>query len=113
MFLSADFLVATLSIGLLMSVFLKTQQAAQLLSPLVFTLPAFFLSGIFIPISSMNPLMQTVAYVLPSTHYVVIARQTFLKGWGLAQLWPHAVALLVIGLVTMALAVGLFRKKLK
>lgn len=113
MFLSADFLLATLSIGLLMSVFLKTQQAAQLLAPLVFTLPAFFLSGIFIPISSMNPLMQTVAYVLPSTHYVVIARQTFLKGWGLAQLWPHAVALLVIGLVTMALAVGLFQKKLK
>ncbi|MBU0705528.1 MAG: ABC transporter permease, partial [Chloroflexi bacterium] len=86
--LSTDFLLATLSIGLLMSVFIKTQQAAQLLAPLVFTIPAFFLSGIFIPLSSMNPLVRSITYVLPSTHYVAIARQLFLKGWGLAQLWP-------------------------
>lgn len=111
--LSADFLLATLSIGLLMSVFIKTQQAAQLLAPLVFTLPAFFLSGIFIPLSSMNSLVRTVAYVLPSTHYVIIARQVFLKGWGLDQLWPYAVALLVMGLFLMMLSIGLFQKKLR
>lgn len=111
--LSADFLLATLSIGLLMSVFLKTQQAAQLLAPLVFTLPAFFLSGIFIPISSMNPLVRMVTYALPSTHYVIIARQVFLKGWGLGQLWPYAVALLAMGLFMTMLAVRLFQKKLK
>ena len=110
--LSADFLLATLSIGLLMSVFIKTQQAAQLLAPLVFTIPAFFLSGIFIPLSSMNPLVRSMTYVLPSTHYVAIARQLFLKGWGLAQLWPYAAALLAIGLSLTALAIGLFQKKL-
>jgi len=113
MLLSADFLLATLSIGLLMSVFIKTQQAAQLLAPLVFTLPAFFLSGIFIPLSSMNPLVRMVTYALPSTHYVIIARQVFLKGWGLAQLWLYAVALLVMGLLLTTLATGLFQKKLK
>jgi ABC-type multidrug transport system permease subunit len=110
--LSADFLLAILSMGLLMSVFLKTQQAAQLLAPLVFTLPAFFLSGIFIPLASMNPAIRTVAYVLPSTHYVVIARQVFLKGWGMTELWPYAVVLLVMGLFIMVLAIGLFQKKL-
>lgn len=112
LFLSADFLLATLSIGLLMSVFIKTQQAAQLLAPLVFTIPAFFLSGIFIPLSSMDPLVRMMTFVLPSTHYVAIARQLFLKGWGLAQLWPYAVALLAIGLLLTTLAVGLFKKKL-
>ena len=113
MLLSADFLLATLSIGLVLSVFLKTQQAAQLLAPLVFTLPAFFLSGIFIPVTSMNPLMRQVAYALPSTHYVVIARQMFLKGWGLAQLWPNALVLLLMGLATTTLAISLFQKRLK
>ncbi|HEY71919.1 MAG: hypothetical protein B6I35_02170 [Anaerolineaceae bacterium 4572_32.2] len=112
MLLSSCFLLATLSIGLLMSVFIKTQQAAQLLAPLVFTIPAFFLSGIFIPLSSMNPLVRTMTYALPSTHYVAIARQLFLKGWGLAQLWPYAVALLAIGLLLTTLAIALFQKKL-
>ncbi|RLC79975.1 MAG: hypothetical protein DRJ03_22525 [Chloroflexi bacterium] len=112
MLLSSCFLLATLSIGLLMSVFIKTQQAAQLLAPLVFTIPAFFLSGIFIPLSSMNPLVRTMTYALPSTHYVAIARQLFLKGWGLAQLWPYAVALLATGLLLTTLAIALFQKKL-
>ena len=112
MLLSADFLLATLGIGLLMSVFIKTQQAAQLVALLVFFFPGFFLSGIFIPLSSMEPLMRMEAYAIPTTHYVVIGRQVFLKAWGLAQLWPYAVALLVIGLMMMGLAIVLFRKKL-
>lgn len=110
--LSADFLLATLSIGLLVSTFTKTQWAAQMLAYFVFTLPAMFLSGIFIPISSMNSLVQAVAHVLPSTHYVIISRQVFLKGWGLDQLWPYAVVLLVMGLLLAALAIRLFEKKL-
>ena len=60
----------------------------------------------------MNPLVRSMTYVLPSTHYVAIARQLFLKGWGLAQLWPYAAALLVIGLSLTTLAIVLFQKKL-
>jgi ABC-2 type transport system permease protein len=110
--LSADFLLANLSIGLLASTFAKTQWAAQMLAYFVFTLPAMFLSGIFIPISSMNSLVRAVAHVFPSTHYVIISRQVFLKGWGLDQLWPYAVVLLAMGLLLTALAIRLFEKKL-
>ena len=113
MLLSADFLLATLGIGLLMSVFIKTQQAAQLVALLVFFFPGMFLSGIFIPLSSMEPLMRMEAYAIPTTHYVVIGRQVFLKAWGLIQLWPFAVALLLIGVIALALAVSLFQKKLR
>ena len=112
MLLSAFFLLATLGVGLLMSVYIKTQQAAQLVAMLVFFFPGFFLSGIFIPLSSMEPLMRMEAYAIPTTHYVVIGRQVFLKAWGMDQLWPYALALLVVGLAVTGLAVGLFRKKL-
>jgi len=111
--LSADFLLATLGIGLLMSVFIKTQQAAQLVAVLIFFFPGFFLSGIFIPLWSMEPMMRLEAYSIPTTHYVTIARQIFLKGGGLAQLWPYATVLVVMGLISITLAIGLFRKKLK
>jgi ABC-2 type transport system permease protein len=113
MLLSADFLLATIGFGLLLSVFVETQQAAQILGHTMFTIPTMFLSGIFVPISSMNPVMQVGAYVFPSTHYVIIARQLFLKGWGTAQLWPYAIALLMMGLFFVAITVMLFRKKMR
>ena len=47
--LSVDFLLASLAIALVMSVFVKTQQAAQLGAMLIFFFPGFFLSGIFYP----------------------------------------------------------------
>jgi len=42
MLLSAFFLLATLGVGLLMSVYIKTQQAAQLGAMLIFFFPGFF-----------------------------------------------------------------------
>jgi hypothetical protein len=51
------------------------------------------------------------AYSIPTTHYVIIARQVFLKGWGLIQLWPYAAALFAMGVLLTIAAVGLFQKK--
>jgi len=110
--LSIDFLLASLAIALVMSVFVKSQQAAQLGAMLVFFFPGFFLSGIFYPLVSMQPLMKMEAYMVPTTHYVLISRGIFLKGQGLETLWPYALALLAMGMVFMALAILLFRKKL-
>jgi ABC-2 type transport system permease protein len=36
----------------------------------------------------------------------------FLKGAGIAELWPQALALLVIGVVLFAVAMSVFRKQL-
>jgi ABC-2 type transport system permease protein len=110
--LSVDFLLASLAIALVLSVFVKSQQAAQLGAMLIFFFPGFFLSGIFYPLVSMQPLMKMEAYMVPTTHYVLISRGIFLKGQGLETLWPYALALLAMGLVFMALAILLFRKKL-
>lgn len=110
--LSIDFLLATLAIALVMSVFVKSQQAAQLGAMLIFFFPGFFLSGIFYPLVSMQPLMKMEAYMVPTTHYVAISRGIFLKGQGLEVLWPYALALLAMGLIFMAMAILLFKKKL-
>ena len=112
MVLSLDFLLASLAIALVMSVFVKTQQAAQLGAMLIFFFPGFFLSGIFYPLVSMAPIMKMEAYMVPSTHYVMISRGIFLKGQGLEALWPFALALLVMGIIFMTLAILLFKKKL-
>jgi ABC-2 type transport system permease protein len=107
--LSADFLLATLSIGVLISILVNSQQAAMIISLLVFLFPGFFLSGIFIPLSAMG-IMKMEAYMVPTTHYVLINRGIFLKGAGLETLWPWAVALLVIGLLVILLSFLIFKK---
>jgi ABC-2 type transport system permease protein len=112
MLLSVDFLLASLAIALVMSVYVKTQQAAQLGAMLVFFFPGFFLSGIFYPLVSMQPLMKMEAFMVPTTHFVLIGRGVFLKGQGLEALWPYALALLVMGILFLALSILLFKKKL-
>ncbi len=109
--LSVDFLLASLAIALVMSVYVKTQQAAQLGAMLVFFFPGFFLSGIFYPLVSMQPLMKMEAFMVPTTHFVLIGRGVFLKGQGLEALWPYALALLAMGIIFLALAILLFKKK--
>ncbi len=110
--LSAVFLLASLTIALVMSVFVKSQQAAQLGAFLIFFFPGFFLSGIFYPLVSMQPIMKMEAYLVPTTHFVLISRGIFLKGQGLDMLWPFALALLAMGIMFLGLAVLLFKKKL-
>jgi ABC-2 type transport system permease protein len=112
MVLSAAFLLASLAVALVMSVFIRTQQAAQLGAFLVFFFPGFFLSGIFYPLVSMQPLMKMEAYMVPTTHFVMISRGIFLKGQGLGALWPYALALLAMGAAFLSLSILLFKKKL-
>ena len=110
--LSVDFLLASLAIALVLSVFVQIQQAAQLGAFLIFFFPGFFLSGIFYPLVSMQPIMKMEAYLVPTTHFVFISRGVFLKGQGLDMLWPFALALLAMGMIFLGLAILLFRKKL-
>jgi ABC-2 type transport system permease protein len=110
--LAADFLLATMGIALVLSVFVGSQQAAQIGAMLIFFFPGFFLSGIFYPLFSMQPIMKMEAFMVPTTHFVYISRGIFLKGQGIEALWPYALALLAMGLLFVGLAILLFKKKL-
>ncbi len=110
--LSAIFLFAVLSMGMIVGVFMRTQAAALALSFLVIFFPGFFLTGIFFPLASMPEEVRMEAMMLPGTHYAVITRGVFLPGVGLEVLWPYAVMLIVLGLAFTGLAALFFRKKL-
>ncbi len=110
--LSALFLFAILSMGMIIGVFVRTQPAALALSFLVIFFPGFFLTGIFFPIASMPEVMRMEALGLPGTHYAVITRGVFLPGVGLDVLWPYGVMLIGLGLAFTAGGALFFRKKL-
>ena len=110
--LSAIFLFALLSMGIIIGVFMRTQAAALAVSFLVVFFPGFFLTGIFFPIASMPEIMRMESLVLPGTHYAIITRGVFITAIGLDVLWPYAVMLIGLGLGFTAFAALFFRKKL-
>lgn len=110
--LSLPFLLAILSMGIVIGVFMRTQAAALALSFLLIFFPGFFLTGIFFPIVSMPEVMRLEALFLPGTHYAIITRGAFLTGVGLNVLWPYAVMLIGLGGVFTGLAALFFKKRL-
>lgn len=110
--LSAIFLFAILSMGIIVGVFMKTQSAALALSFLLIFFPGFFLTGIFFPIVSMPDIMRLESLGMPGTHYAIITRGVFLSGVGFEVLWPYAVMLMFLGIIFTAIAGLFFSKRL-
>jgi ABC-2 type transport system permease protein len=110
--LSAVFMFAVLSMGMIVGVFMRTQAAALALSFLVVFYPGFFLTGIFFPLASMPEEARMESLFLPGTHYAIITRGMFLPGVGLDVLWPNLVMLVVLGIAFTLVAALFFRKKL-
>ena len=110
--LSAIFLFAELSMGMIIGVFMKSQSAALALSFLLVLFPGFFLTGIFFPIAALPEMARMESLFLPGTHYAIITRGVFLPGIGMNILWPYAIMLIILGLAFTGVAALFFKKKL-
>ena len=84
----------------------------SMMSTFFFYLPAVLLSGFMFPIANMPEVVQAVTYLNPLRYFLVIIRGIFLKGVGVAILWPQIMALLILGILVLTLAVKKFRKSL-
>ena len=108
--MSLLFLVNTLGLGLFVSTISNNQQQAMMSAVFFFVVPLMYLSGFVFPIDNMPAVIQPVAYVIPLTYFLVILRGIFLKGVGIAALWPQALGLVVWGTTILALATWRSRK---
>jgi ABC-2 type transport system permease protein len=106
------FVMNTLGLGLLVSTLVRTQQQAMMLAAFAMMLPMVYLSGLIFPIENMPTAIQYITYAIPLRYYAAIIRGIFLRGSGLAVLWPEAVSLLAMGTAVLTLASLRFRKRL-
>lgn len=115
LFLGASLLyvIATTSIGMLVSVFVRTQIAAMLISLFITFVPALQYSGLEIPVASMGPDAQVIAHLMPAMHYTRIIDGSFLKGVGFSVLWPDLVLLAVYATVLFGACYMLFHKRVR
>ena len=105
------FLLAALGLGLLLSTLSRTQQQAFALNFFIVN-PFFTLSGFAFPIAAMPVVMQWFTLINPLRYFLVVIRAVFLKGVGLAVLWPDLGALALLGAMLLTLSVLRFHKSL-
>ena len=102
--------LALTGIGFVISAFCATQQQAYVCM-FCFIIPCILLSGFVAPAENMPAFMQSVGRLDPLYYMILIARGTFLKGDGFAEIWPHLAALAAIGLATLGTAYAVLRRR--
>ena len=83
-----------IALGYVIASFTRTEEAANGITQAV-QLPMLFLSGIFFPIATMGPVLQSVARLLPLTYLGDALRQVMVDGTPFAPLSVCVAVLLV------------------
>jgi len=109
--LSSLFITGALSLGIFISVIARTQLMASQLASLLTLIPTMLLSGFIYPIFNMPKVVQAITYLIPARYYIVVLRDLFLKGNGIATIWDEALFLLLFAFFMFSFALRRFRKK--
>ncbi len=105
------FLFNSVGLGLLISTVSSTQQQAMMAGTFFFT-PAVLLSGLVFPIPNMPLVIQYLTLLNPLRYFIIIIQDVFLKGVGLAVLWPQLLGLALLGIALLTLSVLRFQERL-
>jgi len=101
-------LASTQGLGLLISSYAGTQQQAML-SAMFFIMPMTVLSGFAFPIRNMPEPVQLLTWVDPLRYYLVVVRDIFLKGTGIADHLFEFAMMLLLGIAALGLSASRIR----
>ncbi|MDO6429920.1 ABC transporter permease [Flavitalea sp. BT771] len=105
------FILTSLSIGLLLSINAKTQQAAMMGSMMGMMLPTMLLTGFLFPIENMPLPLQVLSNLVPSRWYFIIVKKVMLKGLGITAVWKET--LILTGMCLFLFTISLRRFKIR
>jgi ABC-2 type transport system permease protein len=96
----------------IVAVSMSEDQASGTMIVNLLMFPMMFLGGIFYPIQQMPWFMQDISKLIPLTYAADAMRKIMLLNAGIGDVIWQIVILVVFGIVTMAIAVPLFRKSM-
>ncbi|MCO6419607.1 ribosome-associated ATPase/putative transporter RbbA [Siccirubricoccus sp. KC 17139] len=105
------YVICATGMGLLISSFMRSQIAAIFGTSLITLIPAVQYSGMTDPVSSLEGAGALIGRIYPTTHFITIARGTFSKALGFADLGEAFLPLLIAVPVLLGLAAVLLRKQ--
>jgi ABC-2 type transport system permease protein len=108
---SVLYVSCTTGMGLIVSVLVRTQVAAVLITFIITVVPSVFYSGIFVPVPSLSKGARVVAHLLPAMYYTDIVAGCFLKGVGLEVLWREVLVLAGYAAALFVVGYAMFHKR--
>jgi ABC-2 type transport system permease protein len=108
--LSFLYILTTLGVGMLVSTMTSTQQQAMFFT-WFFSIFGILMSGFFIPIDNMPPVLQKLTYLNPLRYYMIIVRGIMMKGAGLESLRGEVTALLIFSVSMFSFSWMRFHKR--
>ncbi len=97
-------------LGILLSSGAKNElQAIQFIPIIIF--PSVLLAGLFWPTEAIPGFLRPVSYLVPLKYGIDAVRSIMLRGWGLAEVWPQILALLIFACLTLGGSVALLKRR--
>lgn len=111
--LCALFIFLALSLGILISTVVKTQQAAMLISLAGLMLPTILLSGFIFPLENMPKILQYISVAMPPRWFLAALKDVMLKGLGVAYIWDEVLILTGMLIAFIGISVRKFQIRLE
>lgn len=106
------FIITTLSLGLLISNLVATQQVAMFVSLVGFLMPSLVFAGFMFPIENMPRILQVVSHIVPTRWFFVILKNIMVKGLGIEYIYKEALILLGMTIFFLGVATKKFKTRL-
>ena len=96
---SLIYIIANLSLGLLISTMAQQQVIALMFSGLLLMMPTMLLSGMVFPIESMPWPLRGISCILPARWYITAVRKLMIQGLPMIYAWKEIVILASMAVV--------------
>ena len=109
---STVFIIACLSLGLLISTRTASQQTAMLLSMMGMMLPTMLFTGFMFPIENMPLPLRLISRLVPARWYYTIVKSIMIKGLGFEAVWQETLVLCGMTAFFLFVSIKSFKAKL-
>lgn len=111
--MSLVYILAALSLGLMISTITKSQMQAMMMAIIITMLPTVMLSGFISPISSMPKFLQFISYIIPAKYFLKIVRGIMIKGNIFIELVEPMCFLIIFSMILLIISWKRFDKQVK
>lgn len=105
------YILCTTALGLLISLLVRTQQAAMIISLVMSIIVSIQFSGLITPVSALSGGNYAIAHAFPAMYYNTVVKGAFLKAVGFEVLWPELLLFTLYAIALFFLCHLLFRKR--
>ncbi len=105
------YITTCLSVGILISTNVDTQQAAMFTSLVSLMMPSMLLSGFIFPLESLPIALQYMSQIIPTTHFINAIKLIMIKGSGLEIVWKQTLISLAMIVVFLGISIIKIKKK--